>query len=93
MSVTFNRGDGIVVLGAAIDEIVFDRPEYVDHIVLNATAAGAFTYDIGNAAVAQNNSANDLSIWTPIKRRVNRIKLKTGPTNASMMIYLGKKGM
>lgn len=90
MAVTFNRGDGIVVLTAALDTIAFDPPALVDQIMLRSTTAGAFVVKLGNASITINNSANALTVPVPVGRYLKSVTLTSGPAGLVLTVFLRK---
>lgn len=81
-------GDGIVELAAT--ETMTKELE-VSHIILTGTAAGSFVLVVGEVTMTITTGANDLSKVIEISRKVNYLKLTSGPAGAKLYALLKKK--
>ena len=89
MAVGDNKQGGIIVLGAASDEVTGILS--IESIVIASTAAGVFTVvDSGGQPIFSGNTvANQLTIQIMLNRTVNGIKATALPTGR-IHVYLKK---
>lgn len=86
---TFYRQDQIIDLGAG-DSISQERMA-IQHIILTATASGAFVLVVGNATMTINTGTADFTKVIPINRSANYVELASGPTGAAAYVLLENK--
>jgi len=84
-----HRGDGIIVLVAT--ETITNEKLEISHIILTGTAAGSFVLVLGEVTLTITTGANDLSKVILIGRKVNYLKLTSGPAGAKLYAFLKKK--
>lgn len=90
MATLNNNADGIVTLSAG-DDYSEDRM-YVDSIVLSADVVGAFVLTVGNTSMTITTSTGGpVAMQITFNRRMNYVKLVSGPTNA--VAYVLKRRM
>ena len=89
MAVGQNKQGGVIVLGAASDEVTGTLS--IESIIIASTAAGTFTLtdSMGNPVFSGNTAANQLTIQILLNRTVNGIKATALPTG-SVYVYLKK---
>lgn len=77
----FYRVEGILTL-VATEEIT--EEVNIASIHLNATASGAFVFELGGATITITTIDTDIQI----QRRVGSLKLVSGPAGASLTAFL-----
>ena len=88
MATIYNPRDGIITLSAG-DSYTEDRTP-IESIILTGTAAGAFVFTLGNAAMTVSTGTADLTKQIGVNRKLNSIGLTSGPAGATMYVLLRK---
>lgn len=80
---------GLVLIDGSNDTWTPDRATWVDQIVLTATAAGSFVFELDTTELTITTGANDLTKVIPINRPLTRIYMSAEPTNGELYAFMG----
>jgi len=83
----YHAGDGIVEL---VEAQAVTRELDISHIVLNGTAVGSFDIVLGGVSMTITTGAHGFSKTIPVDRKVNFLKLTSGPAGAALHAFLKK---
>lgn len=84
----YYAADGVVEL---VEAQAVTRELDISHIVLNGTAIGSFDIVLGGVSMTLTTGAHGYSKTIPVDRKVDFLKLASGPAGATLHAFLKKK--